>query len=146
MGVRPSPRAWAVAAVALNLAVLYAPRSPSVPTGGLPVDKVVHVVVFALPTIALARAGVPRAWAVGLMAVHAPLSEVIQHQLLGARSGEVGDIVADLVGVSIGAALLMRGSGTGSQSGPSVAPEAEPAEMDRDPNPGPERGRGAGLT
>jgi hypothetical protein len=115
----PDRRSAALAALAvgLNLAVLYAPRAPAVATGGLPVDKVVHVVVFALPTIALARAGVPRGWAVGLMAVHAPASEVLQHRLLSDRSGEVGDIVADLVGVGIGAAVLWhrpRGPGVDS--------------------------------
>lgn len=106
----PDRRSVAVAGVAvgLNLAVLYAPRAPAVATGGLPVDKLVHVVVFALPTVALARAGVPRAWSVGLMALHAPISEAIQHNLLSDRSGELGDIVADLVGVGIGAAILWR--------------------------------------
>lgn len=106
----PDRRSAALAAlsVGLNLAVLYAPRAPAVSTGGLPVDKIVHVVVFALPTVALARAGVPRGWAVGLMALHAPVSEVIQHHLLSDRSGELGDIVADLVGVGIGAAILWR--------------------------------------
>lgn len=100
--------ALATLAVGINLAVLYAPRAPAVATGGLPVDKIVHAVVFALPTVALARAGVPRGWAVGLMALHAPVSEAIQHNLLSDRSGELGDIVADLVGVGIGAAILWR--------------------------------------
>lgn len=108
-----APRAAAAAALALNLAVLYAPRAPVVQTGGLPVDKLVHAVVFALPTVALARAGLPRGWAVGLMAAHAPLSELLQHRVLAHRSGEVGDIVADLVGVAIGAAVLWSpGTGT----------------------------------
>ena len=101
-----SRTAVAAAAVVVNLAVLYAPRAPAVDSGGLPLDKLVHVAVFALPTIALARAGVPRGWAVGLMAAHAPLSETIQHRLLADRSGEVGDVVADLAGVGIAAAVL----------------------------------------
>ena len=88
--------------------VLYAPRAPAVDTGGLPVDKLVHVLVFALPTAALIVAGVPRGWVIGLMAVHAPLSEVLQHRLLAERSGEPRDVVADLVGVALGALVAWR--------------------------------------
>jgi VanZ family protein len=111
--------ALAAAALALNLAVLYAPRAPAVDTGGLPVDKLVHAVVFALPTIALARAGVPRGWAVGLMALHAPASELLQAHFLRDRSGEVGDVVADLVGVGLGAMALWWPS---SAPGPGGTP------------------------
>jgi VanZ family protein len=93
----------------LQLVVLYAPRAPSVDTGWLPLDKVGHAVVFALPTMALIAAGLHRGWAIGLMAAHAPLSELVQQELLGARSGEVGDVVADLVGVGIGAWLVRPG-------------------------------------
>lgn len=98
----------AVAAVTLQLAVLYAPRAPMVDTAGLPLDKLVHVVAFALPTAALIVAGVPRGWVIGLMAVHAPLSEVLQHRLLAQRSGEPLDIVADLAGVALGALVVGR--------------------------------------
>jgi hypothetical protein len=123
----PDRRSAAVAtlAVGLNLAVLYAPRAPAVATAGVPVDKVVHVVVFALPTVALARAGVPRGWAVGVMALHAPISEAIQHNLLSDRSGELGDIVADLVGVGIGAAVLWWPR-RGSQGSAADAHPGEP--------------------
>lgn len=110
----------AALAVGLNLAVLYAPRAPAVATGGLPVDKVVHTLVFALPTVALARAGVPRSWAVGLMALHAPLSEAIQHRFLSDRSGEAGDVVADLVGVGIGAAILWRSRPAADRDSPQA--------------------------
>ena len=96
----------AVAAVALNLVVLYAPRAPSVSAGGLPLDKLVHVLVFALPTLALVRAGLPRFWVVVAMSMHAALSELVQHLWLGHRSGDAGDVVADLVGVALGAAVV----------------------------------------
>jgi hypothetical protein len=89
----------------MHLAVLYAPRAPAVPTGGLPVDKVVHVLAFGLPTAALIAAGVPRRWVVALLAAHAPISELLQHQLLADRTGEAGDIAADLAGVVAGVAL-----------------------------------------
>ena len=79
----------AALALGVQVAVLYAPRAPVVDTGGVPVDKLVHVAVFALPTVALIGAGVPRGWAIGLMAVHAPLSEVVQGALLADRSAAV---------------------------------------------------------
>lgn len=90
----------------LQAVVLYAPRAPQVDSGGLPIDKLVHLVVFALPTAALVAVGVPRPWAIGLMAAHAPASELVQHALLPSRSGEVLDMVADLTGVAIGALLV----------------------------------------
>ena len=93
----------AALAVGLQLVVLYAPRVPAVDTGGLPVDKLVHVVAFAVPTVALIAAGLPRGWVIGLMAVHAPLSEIIQGRLLTDRSMQAADVVADLVGVALGA-------------------------------------------
>jgi VanZ family protein len=96
-------------ALLLQLVVLYAPRTPAVVTSGLPLDKVGHALVFALPTIALIAAGVPRGWVIGLMAVHAPVSELVQQQVLSARSGEIGDVLADLVGVGIGAWLIRPG-------------------------------------
>ena len=99
----------AALAVGVQLAVLYAPDAPAVDTAGLPVDKLVHVAVFLVPTVALVMAGVPRGWAVGLMAAHAPISEVLQHLLLGARSGTPLDVVADLVGVAIGAFVTRPG-------------------------------------
>ncbi|HYN57764.1 MAG TPA: hypothetical protein VES03_11260 [Motilibacterales bacterium] len=98
----------AVPALMLQLAVLYAPRAPVLDTGGLPIDKLVHVVAFALPTAALIIAGLPRAWVIALMAVHAPLSEVVQGYLLEARSAEGADVVADLAGVALGALVATR--------------------------------------
>ena len=107
-----SRHAWIAAAaltLLLQLVVLYAPRAPAVVTSGLPLDKVGHAIVFALPTVALIAAGLPRGWVIGLMAAHAPVSELVQQQLLGARSGEGWDVVADLVGVGIGAWISRPG-------------------------------------
>jgi hypothetical protein len=98
----------AALALGVQFAVLYAPRSPAVDTGGIPVDKFVHMAVFALPTIALIGAGVPRGWVIGLMAVHAPLSEVVQGALLADRSAEGPDVIADLAGVALGALVAGR--------------------------------------
>jgi hypothetical protein len=94
--------------VSVQLVVLYVPRAPAVDTGGLPLDKVAHVAAFALPTAALILAGVPRAWVIGLMALHAPVSEVLQHRLLADRSGDPWDVLADLVGVALGALWTTR--------------------------------------
>jgi hypothetical protein len=110
--------AGAAAAVGLQLVVLYAPRAPAVATGGVPVDTLVHVLVFLLPTVALVRAGVPWSWAVGLMAAHAPVSELVQHALLPNRSGEPLDVVADLAGVALGA-WLVRPRGATDAGAPS---------------------------
>jgi len=98
----------AALALGMQFAVLYAPRAPAVVTGGVPVDKLDHVAAFALPTAALIAAGLPRGWVIGLMAVHAPLSEVVQGQFLVDRSSEGADVVADLVGVALGALVVRR--------------------------------------
>ncbi len=89
----------------VQLVVLYAPQGPGADTGALPLDKLIHVLVFALPTAALIRAGVPRRWVVAAMVGHAFASEVIQGALLEGRSGDPGDVLADLIGVLIGSAV-----------------------------------------
>lgn len=93
-------------AVLVNLVALYVPRAPSVPTAGLPLDKLVHVVVFALPVVALVRAGCPRRPVIGLLVLNAVVSEVIQGTLLANRSGDPWDLAADLVGIALGAWLV----------------------------------------
>ena len=99
----------AVAAVVVQLLVLYWP----VVTVEGPVswtDKVVHLLVFAVPTYAVGRAlGSVRA-AVVAFALHAPVSELVQHFLLPGRSGDVWDAVVDLVGVGLAAAVLVVGT------------------------------------
>ena len=108
----PSPALWrrpglllAVLAVVVQLTVLYWP----VVTVEGPVswtDKVVHLLVFAVPTWAVGRATGSVRLAAVVFAVHAPLSEVIQHVVLPGRSGDVWDAVVDLAGVGLGAAVL----------------------------------------
>ena len=98
--------AVAVLAVAVQLAVLYWP----VVTVEGPVswtDKVVHLLVVAVPTWAVGRAAGSVPLAAVVFAVHAPVSEVLQHVLLPGRSGDVWDAVVDLVGVALGAAVLV---------------------------------------
>jgi len=99
----------ALAVVVVQLLVLYWP----VVTVEGPVswtDKVVHLLVFAVPTYAVGRA-LGSVWvAVLLFAIHAPVSELVQHFLLPGRSGDVWDAVLDLVGVALGAAALVVGA------------------------------------
>ncbi|KRF44401.1 hypothetical protein ASH01_10260 [Terrabacter sp. Soil811] len=98
----------AVAAVVTQLLVLYWP----VVTVEGPVswtDKVVHLLVFAVPTYAVGRALRSVRTAVVIFAIHAPVSELVQHFLLPGRSGDVWDAVVDLVGVALGAAVLVVG-------------------------------------
>lgn len=66
-------------------------------------DKVVHVALFAVPTLVAPLAGVRWQIAAAVMAVHAPISEVIQHLWLPGRTGDPWDVVADLVGVAVAA-------------------------------------------
>ena len=90
------------AAVAVQLVVLYSPASPG--TGGVPhLDKLVHVAVFALPVFFAVLARLPVLPVVTVMALHAPVSEVVQGRLLVSRSGDPWDAVADVAGVALGA-------------------------------------------
>jgi hypothetical protein len=92
--------------VAVHLAVLYWPRTPS--TGGLPIDKVVHAIIFGMVLWAAARARLPILPVGVLLAVHAVVSELVQHYLLAGRSGDPTDSIADLTGVAIVAVFLWR--------------------------------------
>ncbi len=99
------------AAVLVQLGVLYAPRAAD-PAPGLPLDKVVHVALFAAVAWTGLRAGVPRRPLVALLLAHAVVSEVVQGTLLPHRSGDVRDALADAVGVLVGvlvAAFDVRG-------------------------------------
>jgi VanZ family protein len=110
---RPAAR-WLLFAVvlAVQLVALYAPRAPSEGSGwGL--DKVVHATLFAAVVWTGRRAGVPPWWLVLLCAVHAPVSELVQGYLLPHRDGTVGDAVADLLGVAVGAFLPVPRAGAG---------------------------------
>ena len=104
----PAVRRWRllfVAAVLVQLVVVYAPSAPS--TGELHgIDKVVHAGVFAAPVVAGLMAGLRPRWVVLLLALHAPLSELAQHVALPHRDGDVGDALADLLGVALGLAAF----------------------------------------
>jgi VanZ family protein len=110
----PGARVLLGLVVLAHLVVLYAPRAPS--TGGVSgLDEAVHVVVFAAVVWAGRRAGAATAAVAALALLHAPLSEALQHWLLPGRTGDPGDVVADVVGVALGALLPVR-----ARSGPPV--------------------------
>ncbi|MDT0214618.1 VanZ family protein [Rothia sp. ARF10] len=94
----------AAVAVIVQLAVVYAPSAGGAP--GVPhLDKLVHASVFALPVLLGLLARLPLVPVVVVMALHAPVSEVLQGTLLPQRSGDPWDAVADLVGVALGAVV-----------------------------------------
>jgi len=110
-GGRSTLRVVATLAVLVHLAAIYWPRVDVV--GPVPwTDKVVHVLLFGVPTVLLLVARPPRihpAVVVGVLALHAPVSELLQHFLLPHRSGDVWDAVADLGGVVLGVTLAVVG-------------------------------------
>ncbi|MFC7406314.1 VanZ family protein [Georgenia alba] len=96
--------AWSAAlvlALAIQLLVLYLPQTPDAPGVTVPgLDKAVHLMVFGAVTLAGLLAGLPRVVVVGYGVAHAVVSELVQHLLLADRSGDVLDVLADLVGVA----------------------------------------------
>lgn len=124
--------AWPAVAVLAGLAVLvqlyglYRVTGPPSPPWFPHADKLEHALGFALPVaLCLLAAGLRarsrgaepsgRALAVvtGVFAVHAVVSELVQHLLYRSRTGDPLDVLADGSGVAAGAAaaswLLRRG-------------------------------------
>lgn len=96
-----------VAALAWHLVALYAPGSPGASPVMLPGgDKLVHLLLFALPA-GLLRALSAKWWPIVVLALHAPISEVVQWAYIPLRSGDGWDVVADLAGVALGVAVVM---------------------------------------
>ncbi len=94
-------RALAVFLVAVQLVVLYAPSVPGPPL--VPgADKVVHLLVFAVPALVLILAGGSPRLVVPLLVLHAGASEIVQGAWLPDRSGDVLDALADVCGVALG--------------------------------------------
>ena len=90
-----------VVAVVVQLVVLYLPSGGGQqPFPGS--DKVVHVLVFLVPVLVALLAGLRPAIVVGVFAVHAVVSETVQALFLPARSGDPADVLADLIGVTLG--------------------------------------------
>jgi VanZ family protein len=85
----------------VQLFVLYAPAGP----GGDPpayADKVVHLAVFAAVAWTGRRAGIRSRPLLVALVAHAVVSELLQLTLLPGRSGDLLDVVADIVGAVVG--------------------------------------------
>lgn len=100
-----------VVALVLQVAGLYSTSPPQ--PGGVPgLDKIAHLAAFAVPA---GLAWLLRArWMVGVLVVHALVSEPLQHQLAPRRELDGLDTLADLVGIAAGVVLaraLLRRSG-----------------------------------
>jgi hypothetical protein len=87
--------------MAVQLIAVYSPQGLAGP-GITGLDKVVHVAIFAAPALAALMLGIRARWALGILAVHAPASELIQGFFLSHRSGDVFDMMADFGGVALG--------------------------------------------
>jgi hypothetical protein len=93
--------------LALQLVALYMPSGPDIGRlGELHLDKLAHLVIFALPVWAWGRL-TRRPWLVtALFALNALASEPIQAALLPARASDPLDLAADIAGCVLGLALL----------------------------------------
>lgn len=99
---------WLLLSVALitQLVVLYAPSAPGGPeVSGL--DKVIHASVFGAPALLALLAGLSPRWVLGLLVLHAPVSELVQATMLPSRDGDVADGVADLTGIALALGAFM---------------------------------------
>jgi hypothetical protein len=88
-------------AVLVSLAVLFAPAEdvPASPPG---VDKLVHLLLFAVLAASGRWAGARAGVLGGLLVVYAAVSEVVQGLSALDRSASVADWVADVAGVAAG--------------------------------------------
>jgi VanZ family protein len=102
--------AWAVAfgcALVVQCWALYTPSPPSASTG-LPLDKAVHLLLFAGVGLLGALAGIPARWLLLGLVLQAVLSELAQGAWLSERGADGWDVVADLVGAILGVAIGVR--------------------------------------
>lgn len=103
--------AVAAAVLVVHLVVLYSPRAPSVGSG-VRLDLLVHVAVFAAVALVARWVGLRTVVVAVALVVEALLSETVQALWLRGRTGDLGDLVADAVGVVAGlwawAALARR--------------------------------------
>jgi VanZ family protein len=104
-----------VAAVVTQQIGLYGPSAPVRPSWFPSADKLQHAIGFALPMflvlltsqIYAARAGrtLRSLWVaalVGVFALNAVISELVQARPGSGRSGDVADAIADLIGIGLG--------------------------------------------
>jgi VanZ family protein len=88
--------------VVVSLFVLFLPGD-DVPSGFPPgTDKVVHCSLFAALALTACLAGVRTRWVIGVLAVYAVTSELIQATPALHRDASSWDAVADFTGALIG--------------------------------------------
>jgi VanZ family protein len=106
---RKQSRLWPAVLVAVLVVQLISLYSPEVPAGPqiAGIDKVIHILIFAAPALAALMAGLSAPWVIGILAVHAPVSELIQHFALSGRSGDPFDMLADFAGIVIGVLVFV---------------------------------------
>jgi VanZ family protein len=103
-----------VAACLLQLYGVYSPRQTG-PDVGLPLaDKVAHLFLFGSVAFLGLKVGVRSRWLLVALVSNAVISELVQHFVLPQRSGDPFDLLADLLGVAVGAWIAAR---TKAQSG-----------------------------
>ncbi len=106
--------ASAVLALAVQLVAVYLPGNPSqsLELPWLPgADKVVHFLIFAVPTYLFGRLTRRVGLVAGLFAVHAVVSELVQWRVIPYRDGDPFDALADLAGIGVAVLLLKRRPG-----------------------------------
>ena len=140
------PSAWRLVAGLAGLAIvaqlwgLYRVAGPPSAPWFPHADKLQHAVGFGLPVALLLLALGLRALeqpprlsrlapglVVAVSAVHAVTSEVVQHRFYVSRSGDPLDVLADLVGVALGAALALGALRRTTASGVPGLRAAEPS-------------------
>ena len=124
---------WRVGVLVLALVAnigFYLPAVPSgVPGSGvIGIDKLVHLVVFALTVWAAGRLLAPRlrfpmGWVVIVALAHALLIELIQLVLLPQRGAEGADILLDVIGIALGVGLWLGERLRRARVGPPSGPE-----------------------
>ncbi|HNQ06076.1 MAG TPA: hypothetical protein PKH97_02695 [Tetrasphaera sp.] len=109
-------------ALLANAVAVFMPGGDGVPLFSY-ADKIIHVLIFAVPALLGLLAGLPRRpWLAGL-AVYAPVTEILQATLIPSRDGSFGDLTADLLGL-VSAAVVWHGireNGTYADDGPERA-------------------------
>ncbi|GAA4746698.1 hypothetical protein GCM10023328_31080 [Modestobacter marinus] len=97
----PLARGLFAVVVLVSLVVLFTPASgvPSAPAG---VDKVVHVLLFAVLAVSGRWAGVGRGALAVVLVLYASVSELLQSLPVLNRSTSVADLLADVAGVAVG--------------------------------------------
>lgn len=127
--LRPKPTAIALAWTILVFVALMLPGSSVPQSGMLEYDKAIHALLFGVGVFLWMRVPwrSPAArWIIVLSALaFAPASEALQAVMGSGRAADPGDVVADLIGVALGAATWLFVRRIGPSSGDDDARSSE---------------------